>query len=435
MGTSVMGRGGLKMSCLWVLVLLSGLALSNAQSKISSSTTGINYGQVADNLASPELVVGLLQTNSINKVKLYSVNETVLKAFANTGIELIVGMGNEDVGNMTDPTKATEWVNENIKAYLPATKIRGIAVGNEVYTGTDTQLMANLVPAMKNIHSALVSIGADTNIKITTPHSLAVLGNSFPPSAGSFASDLKSLMKPLLDLLSQIGSPFFINAYPYFAYKGDPSQISLNYVLFEPNSGVVDPNNNIRYNNMLYAQVDAVYSALSALGYTNIEVTVSETGWPSKGDANEAGATLQNAQSYNGNLLQLLAQNQGTPLRPKLVLQAYLFALFNEDMKPGPASERNYGLFKPDGTAVYNLGLTGTLSTGSSSTGSSSTGSTSTGSFSTGSPPPAIYPNSPTDSSYSYYSSAKETCSVISFYNHLQLLCLSTFLVVLLFLP
>jgi exo-beta-1,3-glucanase (GH17 family) len=416
MGTSVTSNGDLRMRCLWALVLLSGLALSNSASNTSASTTGINYGQVADNLPSPEVVVGLLQANNINKVKLFSANETVLKAFANTGIELIVGIGNENVGNMTDPTKATEWVNENIRTYLPATKIIGIAVGNEVYTGTDTQLMANLVPAMKNIHSALVSIGADMNIQITTPHSLAVLGNSYPPSAGSFVSDLNSLMKPLLDFLSQIGSPFFINIYPYFAYKGNPSQVSLDYVLFQPNAGVIDPNNNIRYNNMLYAQVDAVYSALSALGYANLEVTVSETGWPSMGDASEAGATLQNAQTYNGNLLQLLAQNQGTPLRPKLVLQAYLFALFNEDMKPGPTSERNFGLFKPDGTAVYNLGLTGTLSTGSTRTVTAS------------------YPNA-ADGPSSYFSSAKETCSVVSFYNHLQLLGLSTFFVALLFLP
>jgi exo-beta-1,3-glucanase (GH17 family) len=417
MEASVMGRGSLRLSCLWALVFLSGLALSNALSSTSATTTGINYGQVADDLPSPELVVGLLQTSNINRVKLYSVNETVLKAFANTGIELIVGVGNENVGNMTDPTKATEWVNENIQAYLPATKIIGIAVGNEVYSGTDTQLMANLVPAMTNIHSALVSIGADTNIKVTTPHSLSVLGTSYPPSAGSFESNLESLMEPLLALLSQIDSPFFINAYPYFAYKADPSQISLAYVLFEPNAGVFDSSSNTRYNNMLYAQVDAVYSALSALGYPNLEVIVSETGWPSMGDANEAGATLQNAQTYNGNLLQLLAQKQGTPLKPNVVLQAYLFALFNEDMKPGPTSERNYGLFQPNGIAVYNVGLTGTLSTGSTRTVSSG------------------YPTASADTPYYHVSNAKETCTVISFYNHLLVLALSSFFVVLLFLP
>jgi exo-beta-1,3-glucanase (GH17 family) len=417
MGASVMGRGSLRLSCLSALVLLSGLALSNALSSTSATTTGINYGQVADDLPSPELVVGLLQTSNINRVKLYSTNETVLKAFANTGIELVVGVANDNVGNMTDPNKATEWVNENIQAYLPATKIIGIAVGNEVYTGTDTQLMANLVPAMKNIHSALVSIGADTNIKVTTPHALSILGTSYPPSAGSFESKLESLMEPLLALLSQSDSPFFINAYPYFAYKADPSQISLDYVLFEPNAGVVDSNSNTRYNNMLYAQVDAVYSALSALGYPNLEVIVSETGWPSMGDADEAGATLQNAQTYNGNLFQLLAQNKGTPLKPNVVLQAYLFALFNEDMKPGATSERNYGLFQPNGIAVYNVGLTGTLSTGSTRTVSSG------------------YPTASADTPSYHISFARETCTVISFYNHLHVLALSSFFVVLLFLP
>jgi hypothetical protein len=82
--------------------------------------------------------VGLLQTSNINRVKLYSTNETVLKVFANAGIELVVGVSNDNVGNMTDPNKAIEWVNENIHAYLPATKIIGIAVANKIYTGTDT---------------------------------------------------------------------------------------------------------------------------------------------------------------------------------------------------------------------------------------------------------------------------------------------------------
>jgi len=168
---------------------------------------------------------------------------------------------------------------------------------------------------------------------------------------------------------------------------------------------------------MLYAQVDAVYSALSALGYPNLEVIVTETGWPSNGDADEAGATLENAQTYNGNLLQLLAQNKGTPLRPNVVLQAYLFALFNEDLKPGPTSERNYGLFQPNGIEVYDVGLTGSLSIGNKK---------------------AVSVGSPTgsaDTPYYSISFAKETCTDISFYNHLQVLALSSFLVLLLFLP
>jgi hypothetical protein len=66
---------------------------------------------------------------------------------------------------------------------------------------------------------------------------------------------------------------------------------------------------------------------------------------------------VENAQAYNRNLLLRQASGEGTPLRPKLRLEVYLFALFNENMKPGPASERNYGLYQPDGTMVYNVGL------------------------------------------------------------------------------
>jgi exo-beta-1,3-glucanase (GH17 family) len=134
--------------------------------------------------------------------------------------------------------------------------------------------------------------------------------------------------------------------------------VSLDYALSNPSHvGAVDPYTRLQYTSMLYAQVDAVTFAAARLGYGNVPVHVSETGWPSKGDPNEAGATVDNARAYNRNLLLRQGAGEGTPLRPKLRLEVYLFALFNENMKPGPASERNYGLYQPDGTMVYNVGL------------------------------------------------------------------------------
>lgn len=336
----------------------------------SNATIGINYGQLGDNLPSPQRVARLLRSiNIIKKVKLYDANREVLEAFANSGIEFVVGLSNEYVGNMTDQAAAVEWVKENVQGYLPGTNITCIAVGNEVFTN-DTVLMGNLVPAMQNIHSALVSLGLQGSVNVTTAHSSSVLSTSYPPSAGAFKPELTAFLRPLLDFLSQTSSSFLINAYPYFAYKDDPDNIPLDYVLFQPNAGMVDAATNLHYGNMLHAQIDSVYSALSALGYPALEVKVSETGWPSKGDSDEVGATPENARIYNSNLLQLLAQNQGTPMRPSLRLETYVFALFNEDRKPGQTSERNYGLFKSDGSPAYDVGLHGSLSGGSSNTNS-----------------------------------------------------------------
>lgn len=136
------------------------------------------------------------------------------------------------------------------------------------------------------------------------------------------------------------------------------SRVSLDYALSNPSHvGAVDPFTKLQYTSMLYAQVDAVTFAAARLGYGNVAVHVSETGWPSKGDANEAGASVENARQYNRNLLVRQVSGEGTPLRPRLRLEVYLFALFNEDMKPGPTSERNYGLYQPDMSMVYNVGL------------------------------------------------------------------------------
>ncbi|KAJ6967301.1 hypothetical protein NC652_004760 [Populus alba x Populus x berolinensis] len=151
-----------------------------------------------------------------------------------------------------------------------------------------------------------------------------------------------------------------------------------DFVLFQPNQGVVDPKSNFHYDNMLFAQIDAVYSALASLGYSKVPVHISETGWPSKGDEDEVGATLENAKKYNGNLFKTICQRKGTPMRPNTDLNIYVFALFNENMKPGPTSERNYGLFKPDGSPAYLLGINGTdaISTNSTPTTAATTTTT-----------------------------------------------------------
>jgi len=103
--------------------------------------------------------------------------------------------------------------------------------------------------------------------------------------------------------------------------------------------------------------VDAVFSALNSMGFKNVEIMVAETGWPYKGDDNEVGPSIENAKAYNGNLIAHLRSLVGTPLMPGKSVDTYLFALYDEDLKPGPGSERSFGLFKTDLTMVYDVGL------------------------------------------------------------------------------
>lgn len=321
------------------------------------ASIGINYGQIANNLPSPENVVPLVKSIGAKRVKLYDADPKVLRAFANSGVEFIVGLGNEYLAKMGDPDKAKAWVKQNVQAYLPATNITCITIGNEVLTFNDTSLSNHLLPAMQSVQAALVDLGLNNQVTVTTPHSLAILEKSYPPSAGAFRRDLVNCLTPILNFHAKTGSPFLINAYPFFAYKANPKQVPLDFVLFQPNQGIVDPGTNLRYENMLFAQIDAVHSALAAVGYKKLAIHISETGWPSKGDEDEVGATCENAKKYNGNLMKVIGNSTGTPLRPNCGLNIYVFALFNENMKPGPTSERNYGLFKPDSTPAYPLGF------------------------------------------------------------------------------
>ncbi|KAF5945843.1 hypothetical protein HYC85_016071 [Camellia sinensis] len=305
-----------------------------------TGTYGINYGRIADNIPSPDKVITLLRAAKIKNVRIFDFDHSVLQAFSGTGLELVVGLPNGYVKDMSsNPDHALTWVKENVQAYLPETHIRGIAVGNEVLGGTDQSLFESLLGAVKNIYNATKELQLDKVVQISTAHSEAVFNNSYPPSSCTFKESIAQYMKPLLEFFSQTGQ-----LREYMIRKHD-----------------------LHYDNMLDAEIDAAYTALEDAGYKKMEVIVTETGWASDGDQNEAAATVSNARTYNYNLRKRLAKRKGTPRRPKSVLKVYVFAMFNEDSKPGPASERNFGLFKADGNISYDIGFAGLKSSSATS--------------------------------------------------------------------
>jgi exo-beta-1,3-glucanase (GH17 family) len=134
-----------------------------------------------------------------------------------------------------------------------------------------------------------------------------------------------------------------INVYPYFSYMSDPTDISLDYALFNTTNPVVD--GNLTYNNLFDAMVDAVLSAMGTLGFPNLPIVITESGWPSSGNN---VATVGNAQTYNNNFIQHVLSTAGTPKRPGASIESFIFAMFNEDQKTGDATEQHFGLFYPD---------------------------------------------------------------------------------------
>ncbi|THU74402.1 hypothetical protein C4D60_Mb04t32950 [Musa balbisiana] len=340
---------------LLIILLLLVVALVVPSAATSAALVGVNYGRVGDNLPPSETVPRLLASIGVGRVRLYDADPAVLRAFANTGVELVVGMPDRCLPPVAaDSAEALAWARAHVQAFVPAVKIVAVTVGNEVLTGANASALAHcLVPAMENLHGALASLGLDRDVAVTSAHSLAVLATpSYPPSGAVFRPDLLPYVRPLLAFHARTGSPFFVNAYPYFAYVSDPSGVALEYALLDQGSAAfTDPATGLRYANLLHAQVDAVYHAIAAAASHSskgggVELRVSETGWPSAGDANETGATPENAARAEGDAARPVP---GTPLR------AYVFALFNENQKAGPSSERNYGLFKPDGTPAYQL--------------------------------------------------------------------------------
>ncbi|KAK6926576.1 Glycoside hydrolase family 17 [Dillenia turbinata] len=141
--------------------------------------------------------------------------------------------------NMTDPNKAHAWIEQHVQPYISLTKITCITVGNEVFSSNDTQSMNSLLPAMQTIYGSLVSLGLDEQVTVN----IQGLSNQI----------LLSISNPFLISMPKSNRLFLLMPIH------NPDYVSLEYVLFQPNQGMTDSNTNLNYDNILYAQIDAVY--------------------------------------------------------------------------------------------------------------------------------------------------------------------------------
>uniref|UniRef100_M1B9Y9 glucan endo-1,3-beta-D-glucosidase n=1 Tax=Solanum tuberosum TaxID=4113 RepID=M1B9Y9_SOLTU len=309
----------------------------------------------------PTQVVALLKAQQIRHVRLFNADRGMLLALANTGIKVAVSVPNEQIlGVGQSNTTAANWVTQNVISHYPATNITTICVGSEVLSALPNAAPI-LVNALKFIHSALLASNLDRQIKVSTPLASTIILDSFPPSQAFFNHTVKPVLIPLLKFLQSTNSYFMLNVYPYYDYMQSNSVIPLDYALFKPlaaNKEAVDSNTLLHYTNVFDAMIDAAYFAMADVNFTNIPVMVTESGWPSMGESNEPDATVDNANTYNSNLIKHVLNKTGTPKHPGIAVSTYIYELYNEDAKAGPLSEKNWGLFSNNGTPVYILRLT-----------------------------------------------------------------------------
>ncbi|GJT59471.1 putative glucan endo-1,3-beta-glucosidase GVI [Tanacetum coccineum] len=325
------------------------LSIISLNFQVDGSVIGLNYGLLGDNIPPPNQVISLVKSRNVSRIRLFSPDHNVLNSLQNSGVEVIVGTFNNDTqGLATDINFAKNWVQTNIVPFSQMVTFRCISVGNEVIAN---DLASFVFPAIKNLNAALQSFNLG-QIPVSTTIGIYLLASSSPPSNADFSSDVKPTMQEITGFLAGNGFPLLVTAYPYFSYVYDPSGIPLSFVLLN-STDVVVRDGNLEYTNMFDAMVDAMYWALEKVGAGSVEVVICESGWPSNGNGNFT--TIGLAQTYNQNLVKHVL-NSGTPKKPEKNVETYVFAIFNEDLKP-PGVEQNFGLFYPNMSEVYHIDL------------------------------------------------------------------------------
>ncbi|XP_009801409.1 glucan endo-1,3-beta-glucosidase, acidic isoform X2 [Nicotiana sylvestris] len=327
-------------------LVLVGLIMCSIQI-IGAQSIGVCYGKAANNLPSDQDVINLYNANGIRKMRIYYPDKNIFKALNGSNIEIILGVPNQDLEALANSSIANGWVQDNIRSHFPYVKFKYISIGNKVSPTNNDQYSEFLLQAMKNVYNALAAAGLQDMIKVSTVTYSGVLANTYPPERSIFREEFKSFINPIIQFLARNNLPLLANVYPYFVHVSNTADVSLSYALFTQQG-----TNSAGYQNLFDAILDSMYFAVEKAGGPNVEIIVSESGWPSEGSS---AATIENAQTYYRNLINHVKSGAGTPKKPGKTIETYLFAMFDENDKIGEITEKHFGLFSPDQRAKYQL--------------------------------------------------------------------------------
>ncbi|CAA6659868.1 unnamed protein product [Spirodela intermedia] len=314
----------LQLPLLVVVVVVVVVGAVTAQAAVSGAL-GVNYGQLGSDLPPPSRAVQLLRSVGAARVKLYDANPAILATLAGTELQASVMLPNQLIpAAAANQSFADLWVASNLVPFRSSVRLRFLLVGNEILSDYSIRnsTWPHLIRAMERLHRSLKTHSL-RRMKVGTTLAMDVLGTSFPPSAGVFRSDIADpVMVPLLRFLLRSRSFFFLDAYP-------------------PGSGLT-------YTNLLDQQLDAVFAAMTRLGFRDVPLVIAETGWPNGGDYDQIGANVRNAAIFNRNLARgCPPSRQPAPRRGP------------GRQSPPSSSPRHWGIFYPNGTGVYGIDLTG----------------------------------------------------------------------------
>ncbi|KAL6576006.1 hypothetical protein OROHE_000477 [Orobanche hederae] len=321
---------------------------------------GVNWGTQASQNLHPRIIAQLLKDNKISKVKLFDSDPWAVKFFAGTGIEVMLGIPNNQLRSLAkDYSKAKDWVKHNVTKHLydGGVDIRYVAVGNEpflaAYNGSNLE---TTFPALKNIQRALNEHGLGGKIKTTIPQNADVYGSGTDgPSAGQFRSDIRDLMSQIAQFFQDNDSPFLVNIYPFLSLYQNPN-FPVEFAFFDDGAKPVN-DNGISYTNMLDANLDTLVWSLRKVGAPKVKIIIGEIGWPTDGNVN---ANMDMAKRFYDGFFKKMTSKHGSPLY-KDNLEYYLFSLTDENQKsvaPGDF-ERHWGIFRYDGRPKFPIDVTG----------------------------------------------------------------------------
>ncbi|XP_057523136.1 glucan endo-1,3-beta-glucosidase 2 [Amaranthus tricolor] len=311
----------------------------------------------------PEQIASTITRFKIPAIRLPNPDPLLIRAFSYSSISLHLTIPNSLISSFSsNQSHAVSWLYSHVIPFYPRANITSISVGSDILSSME-DLSNDILPAIKNLHSALIEVGIK-KIQVSTTFSIVpLLTSAFPPSSAEFAEPINDvIIKPLLDFLNEANSSLFVNVYPYNLFRLT-NDLPLGYALFQEGNFNFrdDPNTGLRYRNLFNVMIDAVLSAMVVSGHENIPIIVTETGWPHSpgdefGEENDANEVF--AEMYLKGLIDHLKSGIGTPLKKDSISEIYIFELFDKEVN-GSLSTRQWGILYPNATMKYKIDFNG----------------------------------------------------------------------------